>query len=191
MSKKRRNNNSNNQSYKSKRRWKSVGLVALIILCSTVFVSAIGVASDGFKDANPIEWLNKDVNKDNLIKVENYVIKDGQDDGKGIEVKVSEDGVIKLKGKATSHNRFTVCTLQLEAGEYTISGVKSCDDYGIEVIGSNNLSAKSGISSATFKLETPQTVTVSIYANKGTNFFFAKTFEPCLVKGTTAGEFFE
>lgn len=183
--KKRKNKTEKN--FKKKRTFKTVLTVVATVLVSTLLVSVVGFATSGFTNGDPQSWFQKERNPDNLIDVKEYLLEDGRDDGKGIKVKVDDDGVIKLNGKATSENNFRVAEVVLEPGTYTISGIKSCDGYALEVIGANNLHAKAGISSATFTLEQTETVTVSIYVAEGTH-LFNKTFQPCLVNGDAAGE---
>lgn len=175
-----------NADYKKKRTMRTIGIIFIIILGATFLTSMIGFASNGFTDSDPKSWVTSERNPDNLIKLDAYVIEDGQNDNKGIKAKVTDDGVIKLRGKATSDNLFTVANVTLEAGEYTISGIESTDDYGITVSGSGIGDVKSGGSSATFKIEVATSVAVRIYVNEGTTFIVPKDFEPCLVKGNVA-----
>ena len=188
MSKRSRRNSKEN--FKKKRTIRSIALIALMAIVCTISVSVVGFASNGFQDKDVVSWIERDVNEDNLIKVDAYQIKDEQDDGKGIKVRVNDDGVIKLSGKATSENSFVVCTVNLEPGQYTISGLKSGDNYGLKVVGANNLEAKAGTSGATFTIETPQTVSVVIYVAEDT-ILFNKTVKPVLVSGTEAGDFYQ
>lgn len=175
------------KNFKKKRTFKKFfGIIATVLLC-TLLVSVVGFATSGFTNGDPQTWFQKERNPDNLIDVKNYLLEDGRDDGKGIKVKVDDDGVIKLNGKATSENNFRVAEVVLEPGTYTISGIKSCDGYALEVIGANNLHAKAGISGATFTIEQTETVTVNIYVAEGTR-LVNKTFQPCLVEGDVAGE---
>ncbi len=185
----KRSKRNSNQNFKKKRTLRTIAICALLVIVSTISLSVVGFASDGFQNKDVLTWIKKDVNEENLIKADAYVIKDDQDDGKGIKARVSEDGVIKLTGRATSDNSFTVCTVELAPGTYTISGAKSGDDFGLKVVGPN-LEAKSGTSSATFTLDTAQVVTVSIYVAQDT-LLFNKKITPTLVTGTKAGNFFE
>jgi len=179
-----------NENYKSKRTSKTIGVVLAIILATTFLVSSLGFLSDGFIESNPLEWVNRDLNEDNLISKEDYVIKDDQDDNKGIKVSVNDDGIIKLNGKATSDNTFTVVELDLLPGTYTISGLKSTDDYGLTVVGGTQINAKAGGSSETFTVETAQRVAVQIYVKEGTRLFY-KTVKPVLVMDDEPGSFYE
>lgn len=188
MSKRSRRQSKDN--YKKKRTLRTIAICALLVIVSTISLSVVGFASDGFQNKDVMTWLDKEVNEKNLIKAENYQIEDEQDDGKGIKARVNEDGVIKLSGKATSDNSFVVCTVELAPGEYTISGVKSTDNYGLQVTGADNLIAKAGTSSDTFTIETAQTVTVSIYVTEDT-WLFNKKITPVLVSGADAGDFYE
>ena len=186
MSKRSRRNSKEN--FKKKRTIRSIALIALMAIVCTISVSVVGFASGGFQNSDVSSWVNRDVNEENLIKAENYVIKDEQDDGKGIKARVSDNGVIKLSGKATSDNSFVVTTVTLAPGTYTIGGMSSGDSYGLKVVGPN-LDAKAGTSSSTFTIETAQTVSVVIYVAQDT-VLFNKTIKPVLVTGTQPGNFF-
>lgn len=186
---KRKNRKNSSQNYKARRTGKTIGIIAAIILGATILTSAVGFMSDGFMNSNPLEWMEKEVNKDNLIKKENYLIKDGEDGGKGIELHMDEYGVIKANGKATSDNTFTIAELVLQPGQYTLSGVKSGDGYGLRAVGAT-VDAKAGVSNATFTVETAQTVSIQLYVAEDQRLIY-KTFEPCLVPGDSAGDFFE
>ena len=185
----KRSKRNSNQNFKKKRTLRSIAICAILCIVCTISISVVGFASEGFQNKDVMSWIDKQVNEANLIKADNYIIEDGQDDGKGIKARVNDDGVIKLSGNATSDNSFTVCELTLTPGQYTISGLKSCDEYGLEVIGAN-LHAKSGTSNATFTIDTTQTVTVQIYVAEDT-ILFNKKVTPTLVLGADAGDFFE
>ena len=182
MSKKRSRKNSS-QNYKSKRTAKTIGVIAAIILGATLLTSTVGFMSDGFIKSNPLEWVQKDLNKNNLISVDDYLIKDDEDLdlGKGLTGTVNEDGVIKLNGKAEKENIYTVANVTLKPGTYTISGVDSSSKYGIQVVYGSNL-AKSGTNSETFEITTEQSVAIQIYVAEDTRLIY-KSFKPCLVEG--------
>lgn len=183
----RRNSNNN---YKTKRTWKTIGILLLAIIGVTFLTSSVGFMSGGFMESNPLEWMERDLNPDNLIKVDQYLIKDDHDDNKGIELSVDDNGVIKMNGKATSDNTFTIVEVDLLPGTYTISGLKSTDNYGLMVVGGTQINAKSGGSSATFTVETAQRVAVQLYVKEDTRVFY-KTVRPVLVMDKDPGSFYE
>ena len=176
-------------NFKAKRWGKMLAFGLAILLACTTIVSVLGFASDGFTDKDPQNWFSNERNADNYIKLENYKIKDGREDGDGIKYSVDEDGVIKLIGKADKDISVILADVVLEPGRYTISGVKSCSDYGLEVTGAN-IEVKAGVTNDTFVLEQAATVTVSIYVKEGTTFFFGKTIKPVLNKGDTPVDFY-
>ena len=193
MSKKRRNrrNRNSSQNFKSKRITRTIGIIAAVILGCTILTSTVGFMSDGFMDSNPLNWVSKELNENNLIKVDDYLIKDDDDldAGKGITGTVNDDGVIKLTGKADAENIYTVVELTLQPGTYTISGVDSSSKYGIQVVYGSQV-AKSGTNSETFSITEAQTVAVQIYVAEDTVLFY-KSFKPCLVPGDEAEGLYE
>ena len=184
MSKRRSRKSS--QNYKSKRTTKTIGIILAIILGATFLTSTVGFMSDGFMEANPLNWVSRDLNENNLIDVDDYLIKDDKDldTGKGITGTVNDDGVIKLTGKAEKEIVYTVANVTLKPGTYTISGADSSSKYGIQVVYGSQL-AKSGTNSETFEITSEQTVAVQIYVAEDT-FLFNKSFKPCLVEGNDA-----
>ena len=174
-------------NFKSKRVTRSIAFFATVVLVCTTLMTGIAFISDGF-EKKPDAWFSTEVNPDNYIKLENYKIKNGQDDGNGIKYSVSDKGVIRLNGKATEDISIVLADVVLEAGTYTISGVDSCTNYGLVVDGAN-VDAKAGVTNDTFTLEQAATVTVSIYVNEGT-FLLNKTIKPVLNKGDTPIDFY-
>ncbi len=135
-------------------------------------------------------------NSDNLIKVDdNYV--ETQNTYRGVNVRVAEDGTIKLFGKATSDYVLDVATVILEPGKYTLSGLDNPDlnmcylelMYGEEHVVANTDIAVVEVTETTECL-------VRIIWNEGMEFSkydFMTFFEvqPVLVKGETAGSFYK
>lgn len=102
-------------------RWaNNLCIVLVAVLCCAV----LGGLSSGFTNWDTETWFDKDPNPDNLIKVDNYLIKD-EKGSQGIEVDVDEKGVIKLSGKATEDVEIAVVTLNLAPGTYTLGGFNS------------------------------------------------------------------
>ena len=166
---------------KTKRTIKRILIVLAIALLGGL-VGSFAATGSSFFDRDP--------NPDNLILVDNYVIKDGEDPGDGVEATVKDDGTIKLNGKAKANTEFTVAELVLEPGEYTISGYDSeKSTKGIKVVfGVNEHYA--GTSSDTFILETSTTVRVVIYVTEDT-YCLNSTFRPVLVTGDDPGDFYK
>ena len=165
---------------KTKRTIKRIALILAVALVGGIMGSMV---------AGGTSLFNRDLNEDNLIKVENYLIQDEDDNGNGIEVTVKEDGTIKLNGTAKSDDEYTVTEILLQPGTYTMSGVKS-DKKGAglkAVFGANEHYA--GTSSDTFVLETATTVSIVVYAVEDT-FCLNKTIRPVLVAGDDAGDFY-
>lgn len=168
-------------SYKVKKILKVVALV----LVGVVLGGAVSALGTSFK---------RELNEDNLIKVEDYVIETEKTEI-GLEIDVDEDtGVIKLSGKADEDHTFVVSQVELPAGTYTISGydASSKGRCQLSVLYDIDQTAVSGVSTKTFTLEQPQTVTVQIVVRKDASFnlFTANTFKPCLVEGKSEGSIF-
>lgn len=165
---------------KTKRTLKRIAL----ILAIAVMGGVLGAAAVG-----GLSSMKKEVNPDNLIKVEDYAIKDKDDLGRGIDATVKEDGTIKLTGRATSDNEFLVTSIVLEPGKYTISGCNSNKDAsGLKaVFGSSEYYA--GTAEDTFEIESTTTVNIYAYVKEDT-VCINKTIRPVLVEGDTPGEFY-
>lgn len=188
MAKHRFRKNNNDKDFKKKRTLRNIAIGVCICFAATFGASLVGFATNGFTEKDPTVWFEKQLNPDNLIKVDDYLIEDGQDDGNGVKVKIDENGVIKLNGTAQKDVEYHLCDVVLEPGEYTISGIKSDVKSGLKVTGAN-LEAKAGTSGATFTVEYVQTVSISIYVAEDT-FSFNRTIEPCLVSGDAAGSIY-
>ena len=172
--------------FKFSRKTNNIIKIVVCFLAGALFVGALGVISP---------FGEKDLNKDNLISVDNYIVED-EKTAIGVDIEVDEDtGVIKLSGKADSDYTVNVTQVELEAGTYTISGY---DDSSkgrcyLSVLYDVDQIAMSGTKTATFTLEETQTVTVQIVIREDAvfNIFTASTFEPCLVLGKTEGSLFD
>lgn len=183
-----RRNDGQVSEFKKKRRMRLAGLVALCIVSATVLSAGIGFMSDGFTNSDVSSWMDRELNADNLIKVDDYLIKDGDTNGEGITVSVNEDGVIKLNGKSTGTDEYTVCELSVAPGTYTISGVASTGDCGLQVLGSG-IEAKAGTRNDSFTVEETTTISVVVYVGEDVK-LFNKTIKPVLVKGEEPGDFY-
>lgn len=179
---------SKKDNYKSKRKGKILGLfVAGVLLCTTL-LSVIGFASNGWEESSPLEWFKSERNKENLILYDDenpYLIKDEFENDKGLKIRVTDNGTIKVNGKSTADQTITIKEVTLEPGEYTISGYKSDDKASLIVTGSFG-EKKAGVTNDTFILENTETVTVSIFVAED-SYSLNRTFRPCIVVGKDAG----
>lgn len=180
-------------SNKSKRGWRMVGICALCTCLAILGASLVGFISGGFSEKNPTNWFDKDRNPDNLLKVNDTYVKT-HNTNRGIDVKVDKNGVIKMSGKATSASSFTVQTVTLSAGTYTISGLANpnIDEFSMYAIYSESGDrAYADTESATFTISEETSVQVVISWAKDYKISLAnQTIKPVLVKGETAGEFY-
>jgi len=188
--------NHNNKKYRSKKRIKNIALSLLLVLALVLPMGMIvssGAAE--WKDANPVSWFAFDVNPDNLISpenVENYV-KSG-DTNRGLKYKVNDNGKIVFSGKATSAGTLAVCTVNLDPGTYTLSGIKNpnVDVFSLYAsYGTTGQIAFADTDSATFVIDTPQTVNIIVAWDSDFNpSLLNNTLKPVLVKGDVAGDFY-
>ena len=165
---------------KTKRLFKRIGMILLIAILGGLIASFALTVADGFE---------RELNPDNLMPAE-YLIEDGDTNGVGIDISVNDDGVIKLNGKATSDDEYSVCFITLKPGTYTISGIKSnLDGVALKVLYNGNMSAVSGLMDDTFVIETETTVEVVITVAEGT-WCINKTIKPVIVEGEKPGDFY-
>lgn len=176
------------KSFFSRSGFKSVIIIALAVMLAMAGVSIFG----GVKYSTDI---GADLNPDNLIdaKAEGYI--DDMNTGYGVKIKVDDEGVIKLSGKASDSYSVNIASVELEAGTYTISGLSNTDsinDCALLVSYGNGGAAFAGTDSATFTLTETQTVTVKLQWAEDYWFSFLNngTVKPVLVKGDTAGDFY-
>lgn len=182
------NYSSNRKQFRLKHALKWIALVIVAVTLSAVVCFTFG----GLKFTNP---LDKDINPDNLINVNTPGYIKSMKTGHGVEIDVDENGVIKLSGKATKAYSVTVATVTLDAGTYTISGIKnseSIDDFALRVDLPNGDAAWAGTENDTFTLTEAGNVTVVLqWANEYSfNFFTNNKVEPVLVKGEEVGSFY-
>ena len=138
---------------------------------------------------------NREVNPDNLIKVENYSIKT-EKTKVGIDVDVKDDGRISLSGKATADYKAAVVTLQLNPGEYTLGGCNSqIGEKGL-VIEYNGISHYAGVDDedegATFTITEDQgSVSATVYVFVDEDVRVLQTIKPTLAKGDEEISFYK
>ena len=162
----------------------------LVIIGAILLVAALALGI-----CSAFNLFPRERNEANLIDIsaENYI--ETHNTARGVKVKVDEDGIIKLSGKATSANSVTVATVALKAGTYTLSGVNdpNIDEFGMRVMYGDGNIAMAGTESATFTLAADETVTIILYWCEDYNFNFNanSTVKPVLVEGEVAGEFYK
>ena len=178
--------------FKKKNLGKTIGLIAICVLCCTAILGIIAGVTDGFQD-----YEFREVNEDNLINVDNYVatLEDKRTDG--LKVEVNDDGVIAITGENKSETdvEIEVCSVELKADEYTLScEAKGIDDktyYLIARTGEGDTATTITVDSEkgeTFKVEAEATYTIYIVVCDGEE--IDTTFKPVLVEGDEAGDFY-
>lgn len=167
--------------------------IVALMLATAAIAAVLVFAFGGLKFTNPFD---KQINPDNLINVNTEGYIKSMKSGYGVSIDVDEYGAIKLSGKATKAYSVTVATVALDAGTYTISGVKDAntlDQFALRVNLPNGEAAWANTENDTFTLTEAQTVSVVLQWDKDYNFNFLnpnRKVEPVLVKGDTAGSFY-
>ena len=184
---KNRKNRNNNTNFKAKRRLNSIVTFVCLVL---VFALLGGIAVATFSSL-------RERNPDNLLTVDENYIRDKKT-GYGLEVKVDDNGIIKLKGQSSRNEELIVQTVKLAAGTYTISGIEKpeLDKVVLQATWGTGNIAYAGLDSATFTLDAEYEVTVAIVIEgtedgENTIDWQNKTIKPVLVKGDVAGEFWK
>lgn len=174
--------------HKTKKLLKTVGLILVGVILGGAILAAGGTEIKA-------DFIQRDLNKDNLIEVNETYLESGSE--KGVEWKVQEDGTIKLYGTATADYSEAIQMVELEAGTYTydIGGkaIKDVEDepvYSYVLVGGQQYIA--GTDSATFTLESSATVQVVITFFEDAEFgnIFGTTIRPVLVEGDDIGSFY-
>ncbi|MBE6576533.1 MAG: hypothetical protein E7653_00155 [Ruminococcaceae bacterium] len=160
-------------------------ILGAIILVAATILSVCSIFNLFPRERNEANLI--DITAEDYIKTHNTA--------RGVKVKVDDNGLIKLSGKATSANSVTVATVALKAGTYTLSGVSepNIDEFGMRIMYGNGNIAMAGTDSATFTLAADETVSIILYWCEDYNFAFNSnsTVKPVLVEGETAGEFYK
>ena len=163
-------------------------------LALVVALSFVGNFSGGFQNLNPRDWEIQQVNEDNLIKVENYTIEQGEyKTGTGIIVDVKKDGTFILDGEhgGSEDLNIEIGTVELAAGTYTFeSGYKKAGLYNAYL----QLVTDSGVINADFdnpvEIEAETTAKLVLVVCPEKEFNNAR-FAPTLALGDEAIDFFE
>lgn len=163
----------------------------LTSLATILAVTLLGIFSTGFTDWNVSSWLDKEVNEENLIQVDDYLIK-SKKLGNGLTIDVDEHGVIKVSGKASEDYTAEVAVVTLQPGTYTVGGFASdTNKAALQVRLATGEIAMSGVDGATFEVKEATSATVEIVIRKDTNFIVSSTFRPTLATGEEAIDFFK
>ena len=168
--------------------------VITIIVCLVVGVfltSMIGFMTNSF-DTNKDNWGISQLNEDNYIYVDDYVIKD-QNSGDGYSIDVSDKGEIMVTGKNESGAAVTheIQQITLPAGTYTFtSGANgtSKNSYHLYLDNGEGTTYYADFGTNTFTISAEDTFKVYLSIAKDAE--VNKTFKPVLVKGETAGDFY-
>ena len=168
-------------------------LILLSVLVSCLVLTTVGALSTGFTDWKVTEWFEKEVNPDNLIKVENYQIKSEKPNG-GPEFEVKDDGTIKVSGKAANYREKVVASVTLEPGTYTIGGYKSdMEKMSLAIVFNGEIhyaGDDSDVTGATFTVTETVVATVKLVIAKDTNFLLSATVRPTLGNGSEEIDFY-
>ena len=164
-------------------------IVIIVAVLAAVFISTlIGTMTNGFEDVfNPEEWNRKDVNTDNFISKENYLIKT-MSYPNGLEVTVKDNGLIRVTGenKDSENAVIEICKVTLPAGTYTFTSGDSGTSASKYYLKAGDYYAD--FNNNTFTLAEETELTVSISVLKGEE--VSATFSPVIVEGEKEGSFF-
>ena len=162
-------------------------LTIIVLLLAVAGISSLAVWTEGFT-----AWDIKELNEDNLIKVEQYVstLEDKRTDG--LKVDCDEDGVVTVTGenKTESDVEILVAEITLEAGEYTFTtSAKGVDDktYYMCLSSGDEIIIADG-DDATFKVDEQTTFGVKIIVCAGEK--IDTTFKPVIVEGDKPATFY-
>ena len=166
-------------------------IIIAVLLAMTATLGLLHLS--GFELKAPSEWFSGERNPNNLIKIDDSYIKT-QDTNRGVEIKVADDGTIRLYGEASEDYAVKVATVSLEAGTYTLSGMDDVDVTKFYMyLVANGETVIAGTSDATFTLTGATTVDITLSWAKDYDFgtIFGTKVMPVLVKGETVGEFYQ
>ena len=168
---------------------RTIGIILICVLLSVGLCAVFGAITKGFQDFDV-----REVNPDNLLKVESYVEGLDAEREDGLTVTVDDDGVIKLSGKNKTEEavQIVVQEVTLEVGKYTISsGSKNTDEETcfISVVNGEETIIADTEKDSTFTITTNDT-TVTVYITVNAGETVDLTFKPVLVEGSEAGAFY-
>ena len=172
-----------------RRKFKTKGIISLIVAVLVIAaISSLAVFTDGFT-----EWDIRDVNPDNLIKVDDYSSTLDAKRTDGLKVDFDEDGVITVDGKNSGATdiKIEVATITLAKGQYTFStSARGADDktYYMSLETTDlKIMADDGEDS-TFIVDTETEFVIYIVVCAGEE--IDTTFKPVLVTGDDEGSFY-
>ena len=184
MAQYKKNNTKHN---KKKRGWKTAGIIVAVIAIVALVAGAATTLLGSMRETNP----------KNMIKVDEGYMRDVKNNGYGLSIDVKDDGTIRLKGQTSKNEEFTVQTVTLSAGTYTISGLESnLDKVVLKAVYGEGNAAISGMDNATFTLESESEVRVVLTiqgSEDGNNTidWTNNTIRPVIVGGSEAGDFYK
>lgn len=171
------------QNFKKKKMpvWAQV-LVAILAIALLGGVATVAFANGFLQERN----------EKNLLTVDDTYLKDTKLTN-GIELDVTEDGAIHIKGDPSDNASVIIQEVKLAAGTYTISGIEKLDTNKVMLCvsyGNGNI-AIAGDTSATFTLDAEETVSVELRFVKDAEIHYAnRTIRPVLVEGDEPGDFY-
>ncbi len=163
-------------------------IIIIAVVLGIAAISSLAVFTDGFT-----EWDIRDVNPDNLIKVENYSSTLDARRTDGLKVYFDEDGAITVDGEnsGTTDIKIEVATITLAKGQYTFgTSARGVDDktYYMSLETTDlNIMADDGEDS-TFIVDTETEFVIYIVVCAGEK--IDTTFKPVLVTGDDVGSFY-
>lgn len=184
---------------------KVIALVLVICTLFTTFVTAVGFFSEGFSNADPTTWFEKDNNPDNLIQKANYIDSLIDESEKGLKMDWKDDGSVVLSGKhddtsndASDYYTYAFVNVTLPEGTYVLStGNKNCreDLFGLHYkygSGENFVQDYVGEDDVEIVLTEETTITISIFAANKERFWGINSYiRPILVEKGNAVEFYK
>ena len=164
-------------------------IIIIVLLLAIAGIASLAVWTEGFT-----AWEIRELNEDNLIKVDDYVstLEDRRTDG--LKIDVDEDGVITVEGENETEEdvRVIVAEISLPKGEYTFTtSAKGTDDKTYHMLlaqGENMEIIADDGKYSTFEIDEDTTFGVFIVVCAGEE--IDTVFKPVLVKGDESGSFY-
>ena len=162
--------------------------ILVIFICFILLIALIPLTFLAVKEI--MGWEIKSVNPNNYFVVAEYEIKSTEDKSLEIQIDVTNEGEIKVKGENTVNNpvELKIMSMLLEKGTYHISsGAKGCskDTYSLVLKNSEGEIMADNY----FTCEEISAYTAYIYVMPGAK--IDTKFSPVLVSGDKAESFFQ
>ncbi len=111
---------------------KTIFTVTVIVAVMLLAFAALSFMTAGFTQLSADQ---KTINPDNLYSTANIILED-TNDGNGITIDIDKNGAIKLSGKSVAENdlTYTIGTVTLDKGEYTLTACSKASFGGVYVI---------------------------------------------------------